>query len=95
MNRSFTERVYDIVAKIPKGGVLTYKQVAKLAGSPGAFRAVGSAMRNNPDKAKIPCHRVVGSDGGMHGYAFGGESVKIKILKEEGVKFKGEKVDFE
>lgn len=50
-------------------------------------------MKNNPDKTIIPCHRVVGSDGGMHGYAFGGEKVKREILKKEGVLIKGNKVD--
>ena len=95
MNESFYQKVYKIVSQIPRGKVLTYKEVAELAGSPGAYRAVGSAMRNNPDKSTIPCHRVVGSDGGMHGYAFGGESIKIEMLKDEGVKFKGDRVNFE
>lgn len=79
--------------QIPKGKVLTYQDVAKLAGSPGAFRAVGSAMKNNPDKSITPCHRVVGSNGKMHGYAFGGETVKIELLKHEGVEFKSTQVD--
>ncbi len=93
MPSSFSEKVYEVVKNIPKGKVLTYQDVAKLAGSPGASRAVGSAMKNNPDKTIIPCHRVVGSDGGMHGYAFGGEKVKREILKKEGVLIKGNKVD--
>jgi methylated-DNA-[protein]-cysteine S-methyltransferase len=58
---SFSERVYAIVAKIPKGKVMTYKQVAAKAGSPHAARAVGNLMKNNYTP-KIPCHRVVRSD---------------------------------
>lgn len=90
---SFYQKVYKVVGKIPKGKVLTYEDVARLAGSPGAYRAVGTAMRINPNLIVCPCHRVVGSDGKMHGYANGGEEVKIKLLKKEGVKFKGAKVD--
>ena len=90
---NFLEKVYEVVKMIPVGKVMTYKDVAKMAGNQNAFRAVGSALRNNPDKSVIPCHRVVGSDGAMHGYAFGGESEKIRILKSEGVVFKGNKVD--
>lgn len=93
MAKSFRQKVYEVVKQISVGKVLTYQDVAKLAGSPGASRAVGSAMKNNPDKAIIPCHRVVGSNGTMNGYAFGGEKVKIEILKKEGVKFKGDKVN--
>lgn len=91
--KSFTEKVYDVAAKIPKGKVMTYQDVAKLAGNPKASRAVGTAMKNNPDRNIVPCHRVVGSTGTMNGYAYGGESVKIEMLKKEGVKFKGNKVD--
>ena len=81
---NFTTRVQDIVRSIPKGETMTYKQVAELAGSPGAARAVGTIMRNNYDET-IPCHRVIGSDGKMHGYnRKGGIALKEKILKEEG-----------
>lgn len=71
----------------------TYQDVARLAGNPKAWRAVGAAMKNNPDKSVAPCHRVVGSDGSMHGYAFGGEQAKIELLKYEGVTFVGDTVD--
>ncbi len=92
MKKTFTEKVYDVVAKIPRGKVLTYQEVARLAGSPGASRAVGTAMKNNPDLKTVPCHRVVGSDGEMHGYsAGGGIASKIKLLKREGVGFIGDK----
>src|SRR3989344_1945752 len=94
MKKTFFTKVYDVVKKIPKGKVLTYKQVARLAGNSKAYRAVGSAMRKNPDIKTIPCHRVVGSDGAMHGYSAGqGISTKIKLLKKEGVKIIGDKCD--
>lgn len=95
MSNSFYQKVYEVVSKIPKGKVLTYRDVARLAGSPGAFRAVGTAMRLNPNLIVCPCHRVVGSDGKMHGYANGGEAVKVKMLKKEMVRFKSNRVDLE
>ena len=73
---SFSERVYAIVAKIPIGKVMTYKQVAAKAGSPHAARAVGNLMKNNYNP-KIPCHRVVRSDGNMGDYNRGGSERKM------------------
>jgi O-6-methylguanine DNA methyltransferase len=94
MKHTFSERVYAVVAKIPKGKVATYGQVAKLAGSPQASRAVGMCMRNNKDTKKVPCHRVVGSAGALTGYAYGsGIITKKKMLEQEGVSFRGQKVD--
>lgn len=87
---SFTQKVYDIVKQIPEGKVATYKDIARMAGNGKASRAVGSAMKNNPDMKTIPCHRVVGSDGAMHGYSAGqGIRSKIELLKKEGVTMKG------
>jgi len=86
--------VYAVVAKIPKGKVATYGQVANMAGNALASRAVGMAMRNNPSRAKVPCHRVVASNGALTGYAFGkGISTKQGLLAKEGVLFKGARVD--
>jgi O-6-methylguanine DNA methyltransferase len=79
----FRIAVLNVVAKIPKGETLTYKEVAELAGNPGAARAVGAIMRTNFDPS-IPCHRVIRSDGGMGGYNRGGGEVKIKKLRREG-----------
>lgn len=93
MQSTFFEKVYEIVKKISAGKVSTYKDIARLAGSPNASRAVGCAMKNNPDKSIIPCHRILGADGSMHGYAFGGVLVKINMLKGEGVFFRGDFVD--
>lgn len=94
MKKSFYSKVYGVVAQIPKGKVASYKQIAKLAGNSKAARAVGTAMKNNPDIKTVPCHRVVGVDGAMHGYsAKGGIATKIRLLNKEGVKFNGNKVD--
>jgi len=71
------------VVKIPKGKTLTYKEVARIAGSPNAYRAVGSILKTNYD-SKIPCHRVVKSDGSLGNYNRGGNEAKMKILKSEG-----------
>ena len=79
---SFTEKVYTVVAKIPKGRVLTYKQVAAKAGSPLAFRAVGNILNKNYNPY-IPCHRVVRSDGKLGGYNRG-RAKKKAILRVEG-----------
>jgi O-6-methylguanine DNA methyltransferase len=81
--KSFTDKVKDVVSKIPKGKTMTYKAVAARAGSPNAFRAVGSIMKSNFDP-KIPCHRVVPSGGGVGDYNRGGPSKKLKLLKSEG-----------
>ena len=81
-NVSFASKVMNIVDKIPKGGILTYKEVAKLAGSPKACRAVGNILSKNYNPT-IPCHRVVRSDGKTGGYNRGG-AVKKAILKQEG-----------
>ncbi len=85
------KKIYHIVSKIPKGKVLTYKRVAELAGITNA-RVVGFAMRANKDTQKVPCHRVVGSDGKLKGYAFGGIKEKKDILLKEGVTFLNETI---
>ncbi len=79
---TFTLSVLQVVREIPKGKVLTYQQVAKLAGSPRAYRAVGNIMRHNTDKM-IPCHRVIKSDGSVGGYN-GLQGEKSALLKAEG-----------
>lgn len=82
---TFKEKVFKVVKGIKKGQVMTYKQVAAAAGSPRAYRGVGSILKTNYDP-KIPCHRVIRSDGGMGGYNRGGHSKKLAILKKEGVR---------
>lgn len=78
---SFRDRVLAVVAKIPRGKTLTYKEVARRAGSPRAHRAVGNILNKNYDSA-IPCHRVIRSDGTPGGYNRGRKR-KIEILKKE------------
>lgn len=81
--KSFRDRVFDILKKIPRGKVLTYAEVARRAGNPRAYRAVGNIVGTNRDP-KIPCHRVVRSDGKIGGYSMGGTKAKIKKLITEG-----------
>jgi O-6-methylguanine DNA methyltransferase len=81
--KTFKEKVLEVVRLIPKGKVMTYREVATRAGSPRAFRVVGSIMKKNYDK-NIPCHRVIRSDGKVGEYNRGGEQAKTKILKKEG-----------
>ncbi len=86
IKNSFSEKVLIVVSEIQKGEVLTYKEVAKKAGKPKAFRAVGNILHKNYD-SKIPCHRVVRSDGKTGGYNRG-KKRKMEILKKEGVEIK-------
>ncbi len=79
----FAKKVYSVVSKIPKGKVLTYKQVAAKAGRPKAYRAVGNILNKNTDTKQVPCHRVIASDGSLGGYAWGLKK-KAEILKKEG-----------
>jgi len=83
MKKTFREKVLDIVRKIPKGGSMTYKQVATKAGNSGAARAVGAIMRTNYDPT-VPCHRVIHSNGTIGNYNRGGPSRKREILVLEG-----------
>jgi O-6-methylguanine DNA methyltransferase len=79
--KTFQEKVLAIVKKIPKGKTLTYKEVAKRAGSPRAYRAVGNILSKNYDP-NVFCHRVIRSDGKIGGYNRGVKK-KIKLLKQE------------
>lgn len=79
---TFADKVYAVVKKIPKGKTLTYKAVARAAGRPRAYRAVGNILTKNFNPA-IPCHRVIRSDGGLGGYNRGATK-KRAILKQEG-----------
>lgn len=80
--KNFRERVHSIVTRIPKGSVMTYKEVALKAGNPRASRAVGNILNKNFDPS-IPCHRVIRSDGSIGGYNRG-TSQKAAILRKEG-----------
>jgi len=82
--KTFREKVIEVVKNIQKGSVMTYKEVAKNAGSPRASRAVGSIMKSNYDKS-VPCHRVIKSDGSVGEYNRGGPETKLKLLKKDGI----------
>ncbi|MEK7664644.1 MAG: MGMT family protein [Patescibacteria group bacterium] len=83
--RTFKDRIFEVVKKIPKGKIMTYGQVAKISGNKKAWRAVGNILNKNRDP-KIPCHRVIRSDGKTGGYNRGAKK-KIKLLKQEKIKF--------
>ena len=79
----FQLKVWNYLKKIPKGKVKTYLEVAKATGKPKAFRAVANAIGKNPFPPKIPCHRVIRSDGKLGGYsAKGGIKTKKKAIKK-------------
>lgn len=86
MDSNFSKKVFTIITKISKGNVATYASVAKKAGKPKAYRAVGNILRANPHPIQVPCHRIVKSTGEIGGYIFGKEK-KREILKKEGVRF--------
>lgn len=84
----FFDKVYNVVKKIPRGKVLTYGDVACLAGNPRSSRQVGWALHSNPHPGEIPCHRVLFADGSVSsGFAFGGPQIQKALLEAEGVEF--------
>ena len=86
---AFQLKVWNYLKKIPKGKVKTYLEVAKAIGKPRAFRAVANAVGKNPYPPKIPCHRVIRSDGSLGGYsAKGGIKLKRQLLRSEKVLIK-------
>lgn len=78
---TFAKRIYEIVSQIPKGEVMTYKEVAEVARRPGAYRAVGTILSKNYDPS-IPCHRVIRSDGKVGGYNRGEREKCLKLERE-------------
>lgn len=85
------ERVYFELLKVKKGEVITYADLARAAGIPGAQRAVGTMMAANPWPGIVPCHRVVRADGSVGRYAYG-HGIKEKMLESEGVAIRGGKI---
>ena len=84
----FQLKVWNYLKKIPKGEIRTYYEVAKAIKRPKAVRAVANAIGKNPNAPKIPCHRVIRSDGKLGGYSGpGGIKTKKKLLKSEGIIF--------
>jgi methylated-DNA-[protein]-cysteine S-methyltransferase len=83
---TFQLKVWTYLKKIPRGTVKTYSQVAKAIGKPLAVRAVANAIGKNPHPPKIPCHRVIRSNGSIGGYSGkGGVKTKKMLLKKEGI----------
>ena len=84
----FQLKVWKYLKKIPRGSVKTYSEVAKAIGMPLAVRAVANAIGKNPYPPKVPCHRVIRSDGKLGGYSgVGGIKKKKELLELENVKF--------
>lgn len=84
-----SEDVYNMLLTIPKGKVSTYGDLAKALGNPAASRHIGRILSQNPNPIKVPCHRVVMSNGKIGGYAFGTQKKK-ELLQNEGVIFADE-----
>jgi O-6-methylguanine DNA methyltransferase len=84
---TFSQRVWALTSRIPTGRVTTYGELARKLGCT-AFRAVGNALNHNPYAPAVPCHRVVGSDGRLTGFA-GGLPAKRRLLENEGVRMVG------
>ncbi len=84
--------VYDLLLKIPAGKVSTYGDLAKALGNPLASRQVGRILGRNPNPIKVPCHRVVMSDGKVGGYFYGSDRKK-ELLEKEGISFTDESVN--
>ena len=82
---NFRQRVYEIVKNIPKGKTMTYKQIGEKINSK-AYRAIGQALKNNPDPQNIPCHRVIKSNGEIGGY-FGHTDDDLSKKKEAKIHF--------
>ena len=84
----FQVKVWRYIKTIPKGQIRTYLDVAKAINNPKAVRAVANAVGKNPYAPKVPCHRIIRSDGNLGGYSgSGGIKTKKKLLKKEGITF--------
>lgn len=87
----FYQQVYEATSLVPRGRVSTYASVARFLGKPKAARAVGNALHANPFAPKVPCHRIVKSDGQVGDFVDGTKR-KIEILSQEGIKCSGGRV---
>lgn len=94
MEQNSFEKIYDVVAQIPRGKVATYGQVAALAGNRRWARVVGYALHANPNPDKIPCYRVVNREGRLsEAFAFGGINQQQVLLEADGIEVVDGKVD--
>lgn len=88
------EKVYEYLLTIPKGKVVTYKQIAIYLGNPRLSRVVGNILHNNPDESKYPCYKVVNSRGKLsNNFAFGGIEGQKEKLESDGIKVINYSVD--
>ncbi len=93
--KSFDERVYSAICEVPRGKVITYKGIGRKLRTK-AYRAIGQALKRNPDAPRVPCHRVVCSDGSLGGYCGKMKSrKKVTLLRSEGVEVSGWKIDLQ
>ena len=91
---NLSQKVYDYLTTIPKGKVVTYKQVAEHLGNKGLARVVGNILHKNPDGDKYPCYKVLNSKGELaESFVFGGKSIQRKRLENEGIKVINNMVD--
>lgn len=88
---TFNQKVWALTARIPLGRITTYAEIARALGTRGC-RAVGNALNRNPYASGVPCHRVVGSDGRLTGFA-GGLEMKRRLLSSEGIPMNGQRVN--
>ena len=88
---TFNQKVWALTARIPKGKVTTYAEIARALDTK-AYRAVGNALNKNPYAPTVPCHRVVGSTGALTGFA-GGLAKKKALLIQEGIELKNDRVE--
>ena len=90
---SFNEKVYDVLRKVPAGRITTYKEIALALGC-RAYQAVGNALKANPDPIKVPCYKVICSDGFVGGYSGpGGKNKKINLLRKDGIEVLDDQID--
>ena len=88
------KKVYDYLTIIPKGKVVTYKQVAEYLGNKGLARVIGNILHKNPDGDKYPCYKVLNSKGELaEAFVFGGKEIQKERLENEGIKVINNKVD--
>ena len=85
------QKIYKKLLEVPKGQITTYGELAKAVGLKNGQRIIGKIMNKNPYPVIVPCHRVVMSTGKIGGYAYG-EHVKIKLLNDEGIQIKNDKI---
>lgn len=91
---SLSQKVYEYLTTIPKGKVVTYKQVAESIGNKGLARVVGNILHKNPDEHKYPCYKVLNSKGELaEAFVFGGKEIQKERLEKEGIKVINDKVD--